>query len=144
MLFRFLNRLNATTGLFNGHYVDAKAFYVLRFREIPSITFIGEIDVTKAFDYILEDIGTKITAIYRHSFFNHADKSVYFNNAIIVLANKRMIEVAENYCQLLYTVDNYVWADQFAADLAQFRNEKDFAAYTHIPVVGFAKATEMN
>ena len=64
MLFRFLNRLNATTGLFNGHYVDAKALYVLRFKEIPSVTFVGELDITKAFDYILENLGTKITTIY--------------------------------------------------------------------------------
>ena len=143
-MFGFFNRLKATTGLFNGHYIDAKTLFVLKFNEIPSVTFIGELDVTKAFDYMLENLETKLVAVYRHSFFNHTDNSVYFNNAIFVLTNKRIIEVADNYCQLLYTADNYVWADQFAADLAQFRNEKDFAAYTHIPVVGFAKATEMN
>jgi hypothetical protein len=45
MGFRFLKRINANTGLFNGHFIDAKAFYVLRFNAIPCVTFIGDMDV---------------------------------------------------------------------------------------------------
>ena len=144
-MFNFFKKIHIKGEIFNGHFIDVKAFFVARFNEIPSITFIGELDVTKAFDFITAELGTKIVAVHRHSFFNHADKNTYFNNAILVLTDKRMIEVADNFCQLLYTIDNYVWADQFAVKLAAFKAENNAAtSYTHTHVVGFAKATEMN
>ena len=145
MIFRFLNRLNANTGLFNGHYIDVKSFYVLKFNAIPSVTFIGELDVTKTFEYLKERVKIIGVTAYQHSFFDHADNKVYFNNTILVLKNKRMIELADNYCQVLHTPDQYAWAGQLVTDLAQFRVERDLAsAFRHTPVVGFAKETAMN
>src|SRR6476661_8255555 len=107
MGFRFLKRLNANTGLFNGHFVDAKTFYVLQFNAIPCVTFIGDMDVTKVFAYITEKYSAVIAAAYQHSYFDHNDKKIYFNNTIFVLQNKRMIELADNYCQALHTANDY-------------------------------------
>jgi hypothetical protein len=41
MLFIFLKRINANAGLFNGHFVDVKAFYVWKFNEVPCITLLA-------------------------------------------------------------------------------------------------------
>jgi hypothetical protein len=145
MGFRFLKRINANTGLFNGHFIDARTFYVLRFNAIPCITFISEMEVTKVFAYVTATFHAAIMAAYQHNYFAHDDKKIYFNNTIFVLKNKRMIELADNYCQVLHTAADYVWAGKLVNDLAQFRIENDNApAFRHTHVVGFAKQAEMN
>ena len=145
MLFRFLKRLYTNATLFNGHFVDVKAFYVFKFNAIPCITFVSDLDITKAFAFIKDNCKADITSTYQHSYFNHDDKKVYFNNTIVVLTFGRMIEMADNYCQLLHTTNQYTWARELVNDLAQFRIEKDVGPiFRHKPVIGFAKEAEMN
>ena len=145
MLFRFLKRINTNAGLFNGHFVDVKAFYAFKFNAIPCITFIGDIDITKAFAFVKDTYKADIKATYQHSYFNHDDKNVYFNNTFIVLSFERMIEIADNYCQLLHTTNQYTWARRLVNELAQFKIERNAApVFRHTPVVGFAKEAEMN
>lgn len=145
MLFRFLKKVNANTGLFNGHFVDVKALYVLKFNAIPCITFIGDLDITAAYAFINNTCKADIISTYQHSYFNHDDNKVYFNNTIFVLNFKRIVEIADNYCQLLHTENQYAWAKQLVHDLAQFKIERNTApAYRHIHVAGFAKSADMN
>jgi len=142
MLFKNLKRINAE--MFNGHFVDVKAFYAFQLNIIPCITFIGDMDVTKVFAFVKDNFDKNIVATYQHSYFNHDDKKVYFNNSIVVLNNKRMIEIANDYCQLLHTTNQYDWARQLVSDLSQFRIERDATAFRHTQIVGFAKEATMN
>jgi len=145
MGFRFLKRINANTGLFNGYFIDAKTFYVLRFNTIPCVTFIGDMDVAKVFTFITEKFDTVITAAYQHSYFDHNANDIFFNNTIIVLKNRRVIELADNYCQVLYDFRDYNFTKQLANDLVQFRMENNITpVFRHTHVVGFAKEVEMN
>jgi hypothetical protein len=144
MLFRFLKRINANAGLFNGHYIDVRSFYVAKFNAIPCITFIGDMDVTKVFAFIKKTYNQDIMATYQHSYFNHDDGNFYFNNTIIVLSYNRMVELVDNHCQVLHAADQYAWARQFIVDISKFRTEAVVAAFKHTHVVGFARETEMN
>lgn len=144
-MFNLFKKIYINGGLFNGHYVDVKAFYVAEFNKIPCLTFIGDIDISKAFAFVNDTYKSDIKTTYQHSYFNHDDKCVYFNNTIVVLNFERMIEIANNYCQLLHTPGEYNWARLLVNDLAQFRVVKDDAAsFRHTHVVGFAKEAEMN
>ncbi|HEX5153876.1 MAG TPA: hypothetical protein VFW07_20660 [Parafilimonas sp.] len=144
-MFNFFKRVHIKGEIFNGHFIDVKAFYVAQFNKVPCVTFIGDMDVSKAFAFVNETCYRDIKATYQHCYFNHDDQKVYFNNTIIVLRFGRMIEIADNYCQLLHTADQYNWAGTLVTELAQFRIEKDVAtAYRHTHVVGFAKETAMN
>jgi len=144
-MFNFLKKTEINGGIFNGHFVDAKALYVARFNKIPCLTFIGDMDVSKAFAFIAETYARDVSGIYQHSYFNHDDGEVYFNNCIVVLNHKRMIEIADNYCQVLHDINQHAWVKQLMNDLAQFRmtNAVD-PVYRHIHVAGFAKTTDMN
>jgi hypothetical protein len=130
--------------IFSGHFVDVKAFYTFEFNVIPCITFIGDMDITKAFAFVKDSCNPDIISTYQHSYFNYDDKNVYFNNTIVVLNNKRMIEIADNYCQLLHTINQYSWARQLVNDLAQFKMERHVPAFRRTQIVGFAKEAEMN
>ena len=144
-MFNFFKKIHIKGEIFNGHFIDVKAFYVAQFNKVPCVTFIGDMDVSKTFAFVDETFYRNIKATYQHSYFNHDDQKVYFNNTIIVLSYERMIEIADNYCQLLHTANQYNWARTLATELAQFRVAKNVAAaYTHTHVVGFAKETAMN
>jgi hypothetical protein len=143
-MFNFFKRIHIKGEIFNGHFIDVKAFYVAQFNKMPCITFINDMDVTKVFAFVKETFRADITATYQHAYFNHDNKQLYFNNTIVVLSFGRMIELADNYCQVLHTSYQYVWAKQLITNLAQFRAETIAPAFRHTHVVGFAKATEMN
>ena len=144
-MFNFFKRTQVHAEIFNGHFVDVKALYVAKFNDVPCVTFIGELDVAKVSEYIQKTYSSDIQASYQHSYFNHDDQQVYFNSTIVVLTHKRVIEIANDYCQVLHTDNQYAWVRQLVNDLAQFRMENNTTpVYRHIHVVGFAKETAMN
>ena len=99
----FRRKINDTIGLFNGHFMDAKAFYALEFDAVSCVTFICDIDTSKAFAYINDAMRGNIVRVYQHAYFDHAEGKMFFNNTLFVLRNRRMIELGANWCQLLHT-----------------------------------------
>ncbi len=130
-------------GLFGDHYVDVKVLYVSEFRKVPAVAFIGELDITAAFTYLRERLGTETKRLLQHSFYDHAEQKMFFNNSIFILDNYRMIEVAGNYCQVLHAGNDYDWAADILKNLAQFRMHS-LTAEGPATVIGFARQTTLN
>ena len=127
--------------LFNGHFVEIKAFYAFQFGKIPSVSFIGELDVTKVFAHIDESYKYDVVAVYQHSYFDYNEQKMLFNNTIFVLKNNRMIELGDNYCQVLYTPQQYPWVDALIKELVVFRMVKETKEDR---IIGFARQTELS
>jgi len=138
MFFRLFNKFKNVIGLFNGYFIDAKTLYVLEFDAVCCVSFVGEIDTTKAFGFINERLRTGIVTVYQHSYFDHNQKEMFFNNTIFVLANKIMIELGNNWCQVLHTPAQQGWANELIAELSQFKIVNSEA------VIGFARQTVAN
>jgi hypothetical protein len=137
----FTRKIRLTDPLFNGHFVDVKTFYVLHFDKVPCIDFIGEIDITKAFEYIKENLGHELVNAFQHVYFDHDKQQIFFNNSVYVLRGNRMIELTRGYAQILHTPKDYIWADELMTALAAFKVE---APAYQTQVVGFARQPEMN
>lgn len=125
-------------GLFNGHFVDAKALFALEFDEVCNISFIGEIDTSKAFALLIERLDNEIVSTHQHSYYDHGEKKLCFNNTIFVLSDRRMIELGNNYCQVLHLSSHYQWTVELINDLARFRVTGNESA------IGFARPTMAN
>jgi len=139
MIFKmFKRKINDYVGLFNGHFIDVKVLYALEFDAVSCISFIGELDTSKAFGFINESIGAEIVSTYQHSYFDHKDQKMFFNNTIFILTNKRMIELGNNYCQILHTPQQYGWANELIKNLSQFK------AVDKEPVIGFSRQAVAN
>jgi hypothetical protein len=54
------------------------------------------------------------------------------------LKDKRLIEVGANWCQVLHTEKQYVWAAELIGQLSQYR------IVNHEPVIGFARHATTN
>ena len=136
MLWRiFTRKINRLAGLFNGHFVEVKALYALEFDEISCVAFIGDVDTSKAFTLINENMRSEIVTIYQHSYFDHNETKMFFNNTIFVLKDKRMIELGNNYCQVLHTPYQHNWANELIKSLSAFR------IVNNEPLIGFARQT---
>lgn len=135
----FKTKVAAVNSLFLGHYVDPKVFYTVEFNEVPCMSFIGELETGKAFDFIQNTYRSQIRSIYQHSYFDHDKRGFYFNNTLFVLKHKRMIELGNNYCQVLHTKDQYSWGQTMIKELSVFHVAADSNK-----VIGFARSTNMN
>ena len=94
MLWRlFTRRMNDAAALFNGHYIDVKAFYVIRFDQMPCVSFIGEMDATRVFAYLNEAYKSEIVNVYQHSYFDHTEQKMFFNNTEVSKSGKPMMPV---------------------------------------------------
>lgn len=138
MLFRLFKRRSDVAGLFHGHFIEVKALYALEFGVVSSVSFIGEVDTTKAFALINERLASDIVTIYQHSYFDHNEKKMFFNNTIFVLTNNRMIEVGNNWCQFLHTPRQHGWASALIEELSRLR------MVNNEPVIGFARQAVAN
>jgi hypothetical protein len=138
MFFRLFKKFKNVIGLFNGYFIDVKALYVLEFDTVCSVSFVSEIDTTKAFAFINERLKTGIVIVYQHSYFDHNQKEMFFNNTIFVLANKIMIELGKDWCQILHTPEQHGWANALIEELSQFKIVNSEG------VIGFARQTVAN
>jgi hypothetical protein len=133
MFLRLFRKIKDVFGLFNGYFIEAKALYALEFDAVSCVSHIGELDTTKAFALINESLKGDIITVYQHSYFDHNEKKMFFNNTIFVLTNKRMIELGNNWCQILHTPEQHAWANALIEKLSPFRIVQSATA------IGFAR-----
>ena len=138
MLSRLFRKFGDVVGLFNGYFIEVKALYALEFDAVSCVSFIGEVDTTKAFALINEKLKNEIVSVYQHSYFDHNGKKMFFNNTIFILKNKRMIELGNNWCQFLHTTEQHGWANALIEELSQFR------IVNKEPAIGFARQAVAN
>ena len=135
----FRKDLSRVNTLFFGHYVDPKVFYMVQFNKLPCISFIGELDTTKTFDFIQSTYRTQVTGIYQHNYFDHDKRQFFFNNTLFVLKNERLIGLGSNYCQVLHTKDHFDWGQTMIKELSVFHLTGDANK-----VIGFARNNHVN
>jgi hypothetical protein len=135
----FKTKVSEVNTLFLGHYVDPKVFYTVQFNKVPCISFIGELEAGKAFDFIQSTYRNQVTGIYQHNYFDHDKRDFFFNNTLFMLKNKRLIELGNNYCQVLHTKDQYDWGQTMIKELSVFHVTGDVNK-----VIGFARSNNMN
>ena len=135
----FRNDLSRVSIMFLGHYVDPKVFYTVHFNRVPCISFVGELDAGKAFDFIQSTYRDQVTGIYQHNYFDHDKRDFFFNNTLFVLKNKRLMELGNNYCQVLYTKDQHGWGQTMIKELSVFHLSDDANR-----IIGFARSNHEN
>jgi hypothetical protein len=143
MFLKIFNRkIKEVNALFMGHYVDVKVLYAMLYDELPCVNFIGELDTSKAMDFINNRFKYGIKEIYQHSFFDHDKQDLFFNNTVFVLNGKRIIELGNNFCHVLHTRHQYDFGHKLIKELSAFRMTA--VTENEIRVVGFARGNHTN
>lgn len=107
--------------IFENHYLEGKAFYMYRFRNIPCMTFIDDIDISEAFKHIDSQFKDKIVDIYQACFFNRQVDQHQFSKTFFVLSNKMIIELYSNYARIFYPNNLFLAADRLITALNEYK-----------------------
>jgi hypothetical protein len=143
MKLNFTRRIKNVQPLFIGHYIDAKALYVLYFDRISNVCYIGNVEANLAYDYIKEKFRDEIVTVYQHVYFDHDKQDTLFNNTLFVLTGKTVIEVGTGYVHVLYEPGKLSEVKELIKALAEFKVVTAVPTY-QTKVVGFAREPEMN
>ncbi|MEO5684160.1 MAG: AAA family ATPase [Chitinophagaceae bacterium] len=117
------------TGIFDNSYVEVKAFYLREFKQVPCISYIGRLDVTKVFNYIQQGNCGNITGIYQYNWFNWQEKRLEFSKTIFKLGNRSMIKLGEDNAEILFDKNNYDFANRLIENFKIFEapvKEQDY------------------
>jgi hypothetical protein len=114
--------------IFESYYIEVKAFYVREYRITPCISFINNLDVTKAYEFVNNGEAGKVLAIYQRNYYSWQHKRKEFSTTIFKLTNKVLIELGDDYAEVLFTNNNYDYANKLIDVFAEFKApEKEMA-----------------
>lgn len=125
---RVLNN-KRTAGIFEHLYIDSKAFYLYRFRNIPCATFVHGIDVSKAFAFINNNFNERIEDIYQSSYFDREAGKQLFNKTLFVLNNKVIVELYGQHAGIFYPNNKFDFANMLLKNLSEFKLPEKQADY---------------
>jgi len=117
------------TEVFDNSYLEVKAFYIHEFKQVPCITFIGNLDVTKVFKCIQEGHCGKVIAVYQRSWYNWQHKQLEFNSTVFKLGNKSMIRLGGDFAEILFDKNNFSFANNLVEKFKEYEapvKEQDF------------------
>lgn len=103
-------KFSRPVAVFENNFVEVKAFYMQEFKQVPCISYISNIDVTKAFNYLKEGNGGKVNGIYQYTWYNWQKKQLEFSKTVFKLGNRVMIELGHDYAEILFDETNYAFA----------------------------------
>ena len=115
--------------IFETNYIEVKAFYVREFKATPCISFINNLDTAKVYDYVNKGFAGKIIAIYQRNYYNWQRARQEFSTTVFKLENQVMIEVGDEYAEILFSNKSYPYASELVKLFATYKapeKEQDF------------------
>jgi hypothetical protein len=115
--------------IFEHHYLDGKTFFLDRFRTVPCTTYIDDVDVSQAFNFIREHYGEDIIDIYQACFYNRQEGKQQFTKTFFVMKNKVMIELSGDFVRVFFPNEKYDFADGLLGSLIVYKlpeKQEDF------------------
>ncbi len=103
---------NKNAAIFETNYIEVKTFYVKEYNTTPCISFINNLDVSKAYAYINTGAAGKVLGIYQRNYYSWQHKRQEFSTTVFKLENKVMIEVGDEYAEVLFANNNYKFANE--------------------------------
>jgi len=88
--------------VFEDHFLDVKVLYLYYFNQLPSLSFIYQVEGEKIFAAFTEKFGAQIKHIHKYRKYDNAKKAYSFNTTVIILENNCIVELDDTYCEILH------------------------------------------
>ncbi len=122
-------RNKGQTQLFDHHFVEPKAFFLKEFNEIPAIAFIGHLDAGAVLTMINEKQFGEPVATYQRNYYNWKAARIEFTKTLVVMADRMMISLGEDYAEILFCNKDYEKANNMILAFSKHKElekEADF------------------
>lgn len=110
--------------VFTSSFLDAKTLYLYNFNLLPNIHYISQIDGAKTLEAIKEKFSADIKNIHSTTWYKRKKKKFQFDMTIVTMNNNCIIELDENYCEILHDGNNAELVDSIAAVAIQFKERQ--------------------
>ncbi len=117
----FNQKVLNTNNVFDGSFLDAKNIYLSLFNQLPSINFMNKIDGEKAFAAIRQQYASVIEHVYTYRWYKREKKQYQFDKTILILSNRCLLELDEDYCEILHDGSDEVFIQGLTTLLTQFK-----------------------
>ena len=117
----FNQKVLNTNNVFDGSFLDAKNIYLSLFNQLPSINFMNKIDGEKAFAAIRQQYASVIEHVYTYRWYKREKKQYQFDKTILILSNRCLLELDEDYCEMLHDGSDEVFIQGLTTLLTQFK-----------------------
>ena len=98
----FSQKVINANNVFCDSFLDAKILYLYSFNLLPNIHYIGQIDGEKAFAAIKEKFAGNIKNIHQTKWYKKKKKRFEFDKTIVILDNNCVLELDDDYCEILH------------------------------------------
>jgi hypothetical protein len=113
-----------TANIFDNYYLDCKKFFMYCFKTVPCTTYVNNVDMSKAYKYVVDTYSDKIVHTYQACFYNWDSQKHEFDRTVFVLGNKLVIELDDNCVTIIYATRNYEFADNLLRTMTTYKFEK--------------------
>ncbi len=124
------NKTVETTIPLSAHsYLECKALYIYLYDEIPCLMWVDKVNVSKALAFIKSEYADVITAVYQYSKLERKKGKMVFDTTFVLLRDNLLIELASDYCEVLYAEPDYQTACILLKELSRFKKidkQKEF------------------
>src|SRR5882762_9774862 len=113
-----------TDMIFERTFLEAKTFYMYRYQQPPSISWVDRVDNEKIFQYLKTAYEPAIKEIYQYSEFNRQKKRPEFSRRIVLLDNCCMVEMTHSWCAVLYKHEDQAFSEKLLKAFGRFKKRE--------------------
>lgn len=110
--------------VFTTSFLDAKTLYLYNFNLLPNIHYINQIDGEKTFMAIKEKFSSDIKHIHSTTWYRKKKRKFQFDMTIVTMNNNCIVELDENYCEILHDGNSPEFVESIAAVAFQFKERQ--------------------
>jgi hypothetical protein len=114
-------QMQYSDGVLNDYFLNAKALFLHHFGMLPSVSYISPIDGEKAFHALKEKYASLVAGTYRYRRYQAKRKKYEFDETILLLNNRCLLEFDNDYCYILHDNAEETFIDEITAFINQFK-----------------------
>lgn len=107
--------------LFAQEYIESRAFYMHLYDAVPVVSFIHGVDVAAAYTHINERYKYNIVNIYQNLRYSRENKRQEFTRTFFEMNNGMLVELGNDYAEVLYGTGMYQQASEIVDALAEMK-----------------------
>lgn len=120
----FTQKIINANDLFSDSFIDAKTLYLYCFNTLPSINFINYVDGEKAFNAIKEKYAGSIRDTHTTRWYKRKNRKFQFDKTMLILQQNILIELDDDYCEILHDGCRAALVEELAALVFQFKEKQ--------------------
>src|ERR1700759_3958048 len=89
--------------VFDNSFVDPKVYYLNAFGQLPCISFIADVDVTKIFGIIASGRYGKVLTTLQRNYYDRESNQIRFTKALFTIDGRLVIRLGDDWTDLYFS-----------------------------------------